>query len=132
MGETLPPHLRGLQQTVVPARAQRGVVVEHEWRRDVIGAQAAHVVARAGLQEVGQFIELVTKNETSVSKELLFYNCVHVLDTTVPSTSRTRVLAVPREWTTSGRSVPEFFRPNWEARWLTFPAKCASPKQHDS
>jgi len=79
------------------------------------------------------------KTENSVSKELLFYTCVYVLDTgsgskftAVPNTSRTKVLAVPRNWTTSGRSAPEFCRPNWEVSWNTFHAKCTTQKQNES
>ena len=68
VSETSPPHLCGLQQTTVPALAQHGGVIEHEWRLVVTGAQAAHVVAGAGLQEVTQFVELVTKDGEQCAK----------------------------------------------------------------
>ena len=118
MTETVPPHLCGLQQTAVPALAQHGVVIEHEWRLVVAGTWRQVWNSK----KLHSSYSSSRKTENSVPKELLLYNCVYVLDTgsgskftAVPRTSRTKVLAVPRNWTTLGWSALEFFRPNRQA-----------------
>ena len=140
MSETLPPHLRGLQQTAVPVLAQHGVVIAHEWRLVVIRAQAAHVVAGARLQEVTQFVELVTKDgEQCVKRASVLHLCVclgHGLRLQIPLRSRTP--HARRCWLSPGTGPrrdgvrPNSFARAGRCRGTPSHARCATPKQNES